>query len=160
MGTWIEDIWKTVPADCIALIKKMLTYDMDKRISASEALAEPWIAKYSNDRSVTEKDFLLSLQNLKSFRTQTIFQGAVLSYIASQQLSQKDEAKIRELFNGYDKDKDGHLTKKELVDVIRYMHGESKRIYKEAEQIFKNIDLDHNGTIEYNGTIGGNDCIP
>ena len=31
------------------------------------------------------------------------------------------------------------------------MHGDCKRIYKEAEEIFNNIDLDNNGTIEYNG---------
>ncbi len=141
--------------DCISLVKKMLTYDMDKRISASEALSEPWIAKYTKaSRGVTEKELLLSLQSLKNFRTQTLFQGAVLSYIASQQLSHKNEAKIRELFDSYDKDKDGQLTKKELIDVMRYMHGESKKIYKEAEQIFRNIDLNHNGTIEYNGMYG------
>jgi len=131
----------------------MLTYDMDKRISASEALSEPWITKYNKDKKVSEKELLLSLQSLKNFRTQSTFQGAVLAYIASQQLPQKEESKIRALFDGFDKDKDGQLTKKELIAVLKYMHGDSKRIYKEADQIFNNIDLNHNGTIEYNGII-------
>lgn len=131
----------------------MLTYDMDKRISASEALQEPWIVKYTKEKKVTEKDLLLSLNNLKNFRTQLMLQTAVLSYIASQQLSKPEEAKIRALFDSFDKDKDGQLTKKELVDVLKYMHGDSKKIHKEADQIFRNIDLNNNGTIEYNGIL-------
>jgi len=143
-----------VPPDCIEFIKKMLTYDMDKRISASAALQEPWITKYVSERKkVTEKELLLSLHNLKNFRTQTLFQSAVLSYIASQQLSKPDEEKIRNLFDSFDKDKDGQLTKKELLAVLKYMHGDSKRIYKDVDQIFRNIDLNNNGTIEYNGFL-------
>ena len=81
-----------------------------------------------------------------------MLQTAVLSYMASQQLSRTEESKIRELFNSFDKDKDGQLTKKELIDVLKYMYGDSKKIYKEADQMFANIDLNNNGSIEYNGT--------
>ena len=126
---------------------------MEKRISASEALQEPWIVKYITEKGgATEEEMLLSLNNLKNFRTQTMLQTAVLSYMASQQLSRTEESKIRELFNSFDKDKDGQLTKKELIDVLKYMYGDSKKIYKEADQMFANIDLNNNGSIEYNGT--------
>lgn len=142
----------TIDQDCINLMKKMLTYDMDKRISASEALNEPWLLKFANkDEMVSPNELLIALNNLKSFRTQTMFQGAVLSYMTSQQLSKIEEAKIRKIFNSFDKDKNGQLTKLELIEMLRYVHGDSKRIYKDAEEIFKNIDLDKNGTIEYNG---------
>ena len=128
--------------------------------SASKALSQPWLTKHENSRmNVTDQDILLSLNNLKNFRIQTLFQAAVLSYITSQQMSKVEEAKIREIFNSFDKDKNGQLTKQELIDVLRYMHGDCKRIYKEAEEIFKNIDLDNNGTIEYNGNVINNNRV-
>lgn len=139
--------------DCVDFIKKMLTYDMNKRISASEALREPWITKYVNqDITITDKQLLLSLNTLKNFRVYTIFQAAVLSYITSQQISKGEEARIRQIFDSFDKDKNGQVTKKELVDILKLIYGNSKRAYKDAEEIFGNIDLDNNGTIEYNGT--------
>lgn len=131
----------------------MLTYDMKKRITASAALRNPWITKYAYKESITDKDLLLSLNNLKNFRIQTLFQAAVLSYITSQQMSKEEETRIREIFDSFDKDGNGELTKEELINVLRYMHGDNKKIYKEADEIFKNIDLDHNGTIEYNGNF-------
>lgn len=127
---------------------------MTKRISASEALQEPWIKKFaSSDCHITYNDLLLSLNNLKNFKIQTLFQAAVLSYITSQQMSKVEETHIRGIFDSFDKDGNGQLTKEELIDVLRYIHGESKQIYKDAEEIFKNIDLDNNGTIEYNGIL-------
>lgn len=125
---------------------------MNERISASDALQEPWITKYVSEKiEISDKDLLLSLKNLKNFRIHTSFQAAVLSYITSQQMSKAEESKIRQIFDSYDKDKSGQLTKDELIDVLRYLHGDCKRIYKEADEIFSNIDLDNNGTIEYNG---------
>ena len=133
----------TIDQDCINLMKKMLTYDMDKRISASEALNEPWLLKFANnDEMVSPNELLIALNNLRSFRTQTMFQGAVLSYMTSQQLSKIEEAKIRKIFNTFDKDKNGQVTKSELIEMLRYVDGDSKRIYKDAEKIYKNLDLD------------------
>ena len=148
----IESIWETIDKDCINLIKMMLTHDIDKRISASNALQSAWIKKHAeHERIVTDKEILLSLNNLKNFRIQSLFQAAVLSYITSQQMSKEEEIRIRGIFDSFDKDKNGQVTKEELIDILRYMHGDCKRIYKEAEEIFNNIDLDNNGTIEYNG---------
>ena len=151
---FVDEIWKTIDTTCIDLIKKMLEYDMNKRISASDALKEPWILKYNNkdiEEKISEKELLITINNLKNFRTQTMFQAAVLSYITSQQLPKAEEAKIRKIFNGFDKDRNGTLTKEEVIEMLRYVHGDSKRIYKDADEIFRNIDLDMNGTIEYNG---------
>lgn len=148
----VGNVWKTVDKNCVSLIKKMLAYDMNERISAACALQEPWIKNYANrKKEITDEDLLISLNNLKNFRIQTLFQAAVLSYITSQQMSKEQEARIREIFDSFDKDGNGELTKEELLNVLRYMHGDCKRIYKEAEEIFRNIDLDNNGTIEYNG---------
>ena len=141
-------------------IKKMLAYDMNERISASDALKEPWIMKYAKTNvDITTTELRLTLNNLKNFRTQSIFQVAVLSYITSQQMSRREEERIREIFNSFDKDKNGQLTRDEVIEVLKCVHGDNKKIYKEADQIFKNIDLDNNGTIEYNGNFNNNNRI-
>jgi len=130
----------------------MLTYDMNERISASEALKNPWLTKYMRI-PISDKELLLALNNLKNFRTQTVLQNAVLSYITSQQLPRTEEAKIRAIFDSFDQDKSGYLTKDEVINVLKYLHGDSKKIYKEADEIFKNIDFNNSGRIEYNGKI-------
>ena len=147
---YLEPIWDNIDKDCIDFIKKMLTYNMNERISATDALQEPWIKKYTTSH-ITEKDLLLSLNNLKNFRIQTLFQAAVLSYITSQQMYKADEARIRDIFDSFDKDGNGHLTKKELIDMLTYIHGDFKKMHKEADNIMRNLDLNNSGTIEYNG---------
>lgn len=133
------------------MLQNMFVLNPDKRISASDAMKQPWIAKYNSDCKVTDVDLRLSLCNLRNFRTQMVFQGAVLSYIASQKMSQKEEAKIRQIFDAFDADKDGQVSKKELIAALKYQYGNEKKALKEADIIFKNIDLNNNGVIEYNG---------
>jgi len=131
----------------------MFIRDPNKRISASEVMKLPWMAKYVHSSKVTDVDLRMSLRNLRNFRTQVVFQTAVLSYIASQKMSQKEEAKIRAIFDTFDKDKDGQLTKKELIEGLKNIYGDEKRAKKEVEAMFKNIDNNNKGVIVYNGNI-------
>lgn len=146
-----DDIWDSISPECKNLLSQMFVQDPDKRISASDVMKSPWIAKVTTDTKVTDVDLRLSLSNLRNFRTQIVFQGAVLSYIASQKMTQKEEAKIRQIFDVFDADKDGQLSRKELLSGLRHLYGDDKRAKKETEAIFKNIDLNNNGFIEYNG---------
>lgn len=123
-----------------------------ERISASEALKNPWICNFTDNPKVCEKDLLVSLNNLQNFRLQMMLQKAVSTYIASQKLSQKEETKIKKLFDIFDTNKDGQLTKSELIAGYKSLHGDSKKAKKEAKSILKNIDLNNRGIIEYNGT--------
>ncbi len=89
--------------------------DPGGRISAKDALHHAWIQQNAEESAVEDSELLQSLLNLRQFRTQLVFQKAVLAYIASQQLTQKETAKFRRLFDIFDTDKDGQLTKKDLV---------------------------------------------
>lgn len=129
----------------------MLSYDPSKRISASEALKHPFITKNTNVPVVLATEFHRSLSNLRNFHTQTLFEKAVLTYIASQQMQQQDEAKIRKIFDGFDLDKDGQLSKDEIVAGYTKFYNDPKKAKTHMEQIMKNIDMNHNGKIDYNG---------
>lgn len=56
------------------LIKKMLTYDPTKRISAAEALSDPWIAKNRVHTPLNKK----VLDNLSGFQVYRAFDAISL----------------------------------------------------------------------------------
>lgn len=147
----IDEIWQKVSKDCKNLLKEMLTYDPDKRISASQALLRGFIKKYSLGGNVSDADLRLTLNNLRNFRTQSLFQKAVLTYFASQQLSQKEEAQMKRLFENFDTNKDGKLTKDELEVGYINIYKDPKKAKKEVEIIMRNIDFNKTGAIDYNG---------
>ena len=125
----------------------------ESRISASEALSHPWIRANSGLTTVSAADLRLSLNNLRNFRTQMIFQKAVLSYIASQQVTTKEREKIQRLFAIFDQNKDGQLTKKELIAGYQTVYRDPKRAKREAEAILRNLDLTGSDVIKYEGTL-------
>lgn len=52
--------------DAVDLLKKMLTYDPERRISAEESLRHPWIAKKGHEEFDNEAT-LNALTNLKNY---------------------------------------------------------------------------------------------
>ncbi len=151
----VAPVWSAVSPDCKSLLKRMLTYDPAKRISAGDAMKHPFIVANIEQHSISGEDLRVSLSNLRNFRTQKLLQKAVLTYIASQQLLQQDEAKFRKIFDTFDLNRDGQLTIEELIQGYTRLYGDPKKAKKQAEQIMRNIDLNHNGFIEYNGTHDG-----
>jgi len=142
-----------VSRHCINLLNAMLAYHPDKRLSAAQALRRRFIRKSYEGEEVNNADLRISVLNLRNFNIQTKFQKAVLTYCASQQLSQKAEAKIRKLFESLDTNGDGKLTKEDLTEGYTKLFGDVKKAKKEAEYVLRNISYNHSGVIEYNGMI-------
>jgi len=61
--------FKYVSKEAIDLLKKMLTYDPERRISAEEAMMHPWIVKKSHE-DVDSDAILNALTNLKNFNVE------------------------------------------------------------------------------------------
>jgi len=59
--------WKNISNEAKDLIKKMLIYDPNQRITAEAALNHPWIKKKVNEQSDPKATFN-ALQNLRNFR--------------------------------------------------------------------------------------------
>lgn len=145
--------WDKVSQGAKDFVQKLLQYDPEKRPSAQEALSDMWIRERNSLKKMELEDVQISLNNLRAFRTQMTFQKAVLSYIASQQLSKEDEAKIRESFDILDADCDGVLSREELIKGFELMYGDVKKARKEVDSIMRRVDINQNGTIDYNGII-------
>ncbi len=144
--------WKRVSADAKQLILQLLTYDPTKRISAAKALQHPWIIKNAAPDQVSSLDLCNIVSNLKNFKVQLVFQQTVLSYLASQQMQYDEENNIRRFFSFLDFDKDGRLSKQDLVHGLSRVCTNKYRVIKEVEHIMKNMDVDHNMLIDYNGS--------
>lgn len=110
----IEQDWGGISSDAKNLIKSMLTKDPLKRISSKDALNNHWIQKNSRSTPLNEKCLL----NLSNFHARTKLNVALLSFIVTQVLSHKDKEEIRKTFQALDKDGNGFLTKKELIEGI------------------------------------------
>ena len=63
-----EPEWEQVSSEAKDLIKKLLTYDSDKRISAHDALAHPWLKKMVKAEKVAKEVTIKTLKNLQNFR--------------------------------------------------------------------------------------------
>ena len=55
--------------EAIDLLKKMLTYDPDRRIAAADALNHPWISKKGHEE-IDNEATLNALTNLKNFNVE------------------------------------------------------------------------------------------
>ncbi len=129
----------------------MLTYDQKKRVSAKEALDSPWLKEGANGEAnnVSFSEIRVSLQKLVHFSTQTQLQKAVLAYFATQQMSQSEEVRLRELFNTFDANKDGQISMDELFNHCLMVCKDVGKARTEASRIMAQVDLNKNGAIDY-----------
>ena len=144
--------WDKISAGAKEFLTKLLQYLPENRPSASEALQDPWMLKFIGSKGVSEEEMQKCMNNLRSFRTQMTFQKAVLAYIASQELTKDEEKQIKCAFEALDTDKNGSITKDELVRGYILAFGKEAEAPAEAERILRRLDVNQNGSIDYNGT--------
>jgi len=64
-------------------------------------------------------------------------------------ITKEEKNKLLSQFQCWDKNGDGVLSKEEIFEGYKVLFGETKA-KEDIDQIFKTIDLDGNGTIDYN----------
>ena len=148
---------KSPPFDKISnnaldLIQKLLTVDVEKRISAKEALNHPWFKENNSkeiyneilDESIVEK----LLTNLKNYKKSSILQETALAYLVHNFPQMKDVINSCKLFNQIDVNGDGKITEKELYDGLRGKI-KSESLEEDVKKIYQKLDMDDDGYIEY-----------
>ncbi|CAM9885186.1 unnamed protein product [Ectocarpus sp. 6 AP-2014] len=76
--------WSTVSDEAKDLIKKMLTLDKDKRITAEQALEHPWVV--GDAAELEKRDLGANMDKLRLFNARRKFKSAISSVIAAQAL--------------------------------------------------------------------------
>ena len=143
-----EPEWDDVSEEAVDLVKRCLTYDVDKRISASEALDHPWFAKFAKAGKVKKLSASKALTNLKNFRAGQKLKQATLTYIVSQLSTKEETDEMERIFAQMDKNNDGMLSKEEIKDGYEEHFGMAIDD-EEIDKMFAAIDTDGNGTIDY-----------
>ena len=142
--------WESVSENAKQLIRKMMTYDPKKRITAEEALNDPWFSKRREniDLKINNKAARSALDNLKKFAAKQKLQQACIAFIVHQMITNDSAKELRDIFKAIDTSGDGRLTIEELRNgYAQYFH--TQILEDEFEAIMKNLDSDKSGFIEY-----------
>jgi calcium-dependent protein kinase len=145
-----KGVWKTISKDAKDLIKKLLTYKPEDRISAEDALQHCWLTDFTVD--VDASTATNALGNLKTFRSGQKLKAAAFSYIGSQLISKSEKEKLGKIFKALDANGDGKLSKEEIHDGYEEHFGKLLD-EEELDQLFSDVDTDKSGFIDYSEFI-------
>ena len=73
---------------------------------------------------------------------------ATITFIATQLISKEDKRELEKVFLHFDKNKDGRLSKQEIIEGYEEYYGTPPKV-DEIDKLFSSIDTDGSGTIDY-----------
>jgi calcium-dependent protein kinase len=135
--------WAHVSNEAKDLINKMLS-DPLTRLTAEQVLSHPWLKKQLN-KETKASEIKINFNTFKTYSGANKLSRAVLTYIASR-LTDDEVKKLKETFQKIDVNGDGMLTLEELKKAV----AQNPEVHvMNIEQIFKTIDTDNSGVINY-----------
>jgi calcium-dependent protein kinase len=138
-----EAEWANISKEAKDLINKMLS-DPLTRLTAEQVLSHPWLVNQLN-KNTKAKEIKLNFNTFKTYSGANKLSRAVLTYIASR-LTDDEVKKLKDAFQKIDVNGDGMLTLDELKNAI----SQNPEVHvMNIEQIFKTIDTDNSGVINY-----------
>lgn len=132
--------WTNVTPLAKDLIRKLLTEDATKRLSAAQALEHPWITlRETTDKNQSPRKRLQSnhsdvVNNIRTFESRNRFRKEVLKVMVTL-LSDEETKKLTEAFRIFDINNTGEVTVEELYETMNelgynYTLDEIKRIIR------------------------------
>ncbi|KAJ0086890.1 hypothetical protein Patl1_09483 [Pistacia atlantica] len=161
--------WPSISSSAKDLVRKMLTKDPKKRITAADTLAGERISGGKVSPSLNSLDVYVKgfgshpwlqvgaetsdkpidsavLTRMKQFRAMNKMKKLALKIIA-ENLSTEEIKGLKEMFNNMDTDGSGTITYEELKDGLSRLG--SKLTEAEIRQLMDAADVDKSGTIDY-----------
>eukprot|EP00826_Nyctotherus_ovalis_P034981 TRINITY_DN2959_c0_g4_i1.p1 TRINITY_DN2959_c0_g4~~TRINITY_DN2959_c0_g4_i1.p1 ORF type:complete len:395 (-),score=98.65 TRINITY_DN2959_c0_g4_i1:60-1244(-) len=139
--------WAKVSKPAKELLRAMLTKDMDKRCTASEALSHKWI-QVADESAVEVYQARAQLNELREFNARHKLQQAALTFIVSQLISSKEKEQFEKMFVLLDDNKDGKVSREELMKGHKKIFGTEYQSEEEVQRIIAQIDIDGSGFID------------
>jgi calcium-dependent protein kinase len=127
------------------LLFKLLNTNPSLRPSAREALNHEWLKK-TLLKPVDRASSMSLLENLQSFHPHKNIEKLTLSFITSHLLTSSEIEKMTELFESWDIDQSGTLSREEFKAGIGGFISLSDR---EIADLFMDIDTDSSGEIDF-----------
>lgn len=145
--------FRNVSIEAIDFIKGLLNYDPSYRPSAEEALNNIWLKQDINNSNVGLNKEIIT--NLSKFRTTLGLQKLTISFLANQVSVNEEIKKLKEEFDKFDINKDGEISKEELIKYLEQLYPYQEAVER-ADDIFKEIDFNHDGCINFSEFITAN----
>ena len=138
--------FRTVSKEAIEYIKTLLSYNPENRPTAEEALNNKWLKSMINHGNNKLSEYIIS--NLIKFRTTLGLQKATVSFLTNQISINEEIKKLKEEFDKIDVDKDGEISKDELIKCLETIYPSQEAVLR-ANAIFKEIDFNNDGSINF-----------
>ena len=151
-GEYDKTLLEKLSPNALDLLQKLLTLDVNKRITVQECLKHPWIKEFNckelYNKILDEKITLRLLTNLKKYKKNSILQETALAFLIHNFPQMKDVVNACKLFNQIDLNGDGRITGKELyLGLKERLNTDS--LENDVRNIFANLDMNGDGFIEY-----------
>ena len=131
------------------LVIKLLEVNVNKRLSAAQALKHPWFAKFNGKSlymNIEKEKVKMYLDRLISYQINSKFQQMVIAFIVHNVPDTEETKDILKIFRLFNTNDDGRLTKEELQKGLAQF--EDPNEYN-IDDIFLILDGANNGFIEY-----------
>ena len=138
-----EKKWKNVSNEAKDLISHMIAPEKE-RYNAQQVLSHPWFKNASNT-PLTDLEFDPAL--LSNYSHDKPLKKAILLFIASR-LDENEILHLKQIFEAFDESKDGQISYDELNKGLAQLKS-SNLSDKSIFEMFKGIDVDKNGRIDY-----------
>ncbi|CAG9316827.1 unnamed protein product [Blepharisma stoltei] len=139
-----ETNWVFESAELKDLLSKMLEFDCNKRITVEEALNHPWVKNYHSLPSSPTNN--RAINRLVEFTSKDVITQELLKYFKVTLADQNESRQFIELFKSLDTNKDGQITKEELLNETKNLDIE---VQNKLKMILKNADLMKKGYIGF-----------
>ena len=124
----------------------MLQVESDKRISAKDALSNPWIKSLTTYPTVSKKQASDALQNIKALAFSQQIQKAVIIYMTKIFLDRSEKEMLHALFELMDTDRDSQIDVSDIGRAYRDMFDYTIQD-SELVKIGKQVDVSREGGI-------------
>jgi calcium-dependent protein kinase len=148
--TYSGSQWSNVSKSAKALIDKLLTLDPKKRLSAEEALKDPWILSNASAKNKKSENVDLKIQNkFTKFKQSEKLEQAIMTYLVHNYSSNEYCKELKTIFKKLDTSGDGRLSYEELRDGLKKHFVGFDLNDKEFSELVKSMDKDGSEFIEY-----------
>eukprot|EP00850_Spirogloea_muscicola_P011539 SM000072S21173 [mRNA] locus=s72:156605:160594:+ [translate_table: standard] len=141
---FIRDPWPKVSISAKSLVRRMLEQDPQKRLSARQVKAHPWLENAHEAPDTPLGSAVLS--RMKQFTAMNKLKKRALKVIA-ESLSEEEVTGLRSVFSMMDADNSGSITVDELRQGLTRIGSNLSEV--EVRQLLEAADVDGDGTIDY-----------
>jgi len=144
-----QDDWGNISIEAQNFITKLLNLDPNKRLTAEQALKDPWILKYSiQEETKSNTDRLKINHKIHQFSSKQQLEQAAIKFMVHQNSSNQTALQLKEIFKKMDLSGDGRLTYEELKSGYEKYFKKTNLTEFEYLELIKNLDRDESQFVE------------